>query len=173
MESRRDSKEGGKYGIESGQDKEKSNHSAESRRGSKERISNGNDVMSRRDCKERGVHTTETLPWCEAKDRSNYNTESPKVQDRDTRSGSSAMASSSRSGWSSMSPNLMLGNSNSGKFWALLVSWCCWGTKFCTALDLLAWCSAVISARLAKKYLADLRCFFSGVKRQRWWSASQ
>ncbi|XDV26756.1 hypothetical protein PO909_030391 [Leuciscus waleckii] len=110
MESRRNSKDGGKHGTESGQDKEKS---SESRRGSKERISNGSDVMSRRDCKDRGVHTTETLPWYEAKDRSNYNTESPKAQDKDTRSGSSAMVSSNRSGRSSMSPNIMLGNSNS------------------------------------------------------------
>ncbi|XP_048019631.1 neuronal tyrosine-phosphorylated phosphoinositide-3-kinase adapter 2 [Megalobrama amblycephala] len=113
LESQRDSKDGGKHGIESVQDKEKSNHSAESMRGSKERISNGSDVMSRWDCKDRGVHTTETLPWYEAKDRSNYNAESPKVQDKDTRTGSSAMASSSRSGRSSMSPNIILGNSNS------------------------------------------------------------
>ncbi|KAK7158649.1 hypothetical protein R3I94_005096 [Phoxinus phoxinus] len=110
MESRRNSKDGGKHGTESGQDKEKS---SEGRRGSKERISNGSDVMSRRDCKDRGVHTTETLPWYEAKDRSNYNTESPKAQDKDTRSGSSAMVSSNRSGRSSMSPNIMSGNSNS------------------------------------------------------------
>ncbi|XP_051985338.1 neuronal tyrosine-phosphorylated phosphoinositide-3-kinase adapter 2-like [Xyrauchen texanus] len=113
QEYRRDSKDGGKHGMESAQDKEKINHSADSRRGSKERISNGNDVVSRRNCKDRGVHTNEALPWYEGKDRSNCSTKSPKAHDRDTWSGSSTMAPSNRSGRSSMSPNIMLGNSNS------------------------------------------------------------
>ncbi|XP_016112625.1 neuronal tyrosine-phosphorylated phosphoinositide-3-kinase adapter 2 [Sinocyclocheilus grahami] len=119
LERQRD-KDGGKHVIESGKDKEKSNHSAESRRGSKERITNGNDVMSRWDCKDRGVHTNETLPRYNEKDKSNYSTESPKAQDKDARPGSSAMASSTRSGRSSMIPNIMLGNSNSGNFLAEL-----------------------------------------------------
>ncbi|XP_050951854.1 neuronal tyrosine-phosphorylated phosphoinositide-3-kinase adapter 2 isoform X2 [Labeo rohita] len=114
LESQRD-KDSGKHGIESGQDKEKSNHSAESRRGSKERITNGNDVMSKWDCKDKGVHTNETFPWYDEKDRSNYSTESPKAQDKDTRPGSSTIASSTRSGRSSMSPNIILGNSNSAE----------------------------------------------------------
>ncbi|XP_016385446.1 neuronal tyrosine-phosphorylated phosphoinositide-3-kinase adapter 2 [Sinocyclocheilus rhinocerous] len=119
LERQRD-KDGGKHVIESGKDKEKSNHSAESRRGSKERITNGNDVMSRWDCKDRGVHTNETLPRYDEKDKSNYSTESPKAQDKDARPGSSAMASSTWSGRSSMIPNIMLGNSNSGNFLAEL-----------------------------------------------------
>uniref|UniRef100_A0A671QQ83 Neuronal tyrosine-phosphorylated phosphoinositide-3-kinase adapter 2-like n=1 Tax=Sinocyclocheilus anshuiensis TaxID=1608454 RepID=A0A671QQ83_9TELE len=61
----------------------------------------------------KGVHTNETLPRYDEKDRSNYSTESPKAQDKDARPGSSAMASSTWSGRSSMIPNIMLGNSNS------------------------------------------------------------
>ncbi|XP_003197868.2 neuronal tyrosine-phosphorylated phosphoinositide-3-kinase adapter 2 isoform X1 [Danio rerio] len=103
LESRRNSKEGSKHSTESVQDKEKSNHSAESWWGSKERISNGNDV--RRECKDKGVRTSDP------KDRSNCSTESPKAQDK--RSGSSAMVASSWSaGRSSMSPNNVLGNSD-------------------------------------------------------------
>uniref|UniRef100_A0A673MNY3 Neuronal tyrosine-phosphorylated phosphoinositide-3-kinase adapter 2-like n=1 Tax=Sinocyclocheilus rhinocerous TaxID=307959 RepID=A0A673MNY3_9TELE len=60
-----------------------------------------------------GVHTNETLPRYDEKDKSNYSTESPKAQDKDARPGSSAMASSTWSGRSSMIPNIMLGNSNS------------------------------------------------------------
>ncbi|TRY74286.1 hypothetical protein DNTS_033098 [Danionella cerebrum] len=100
LESRRDSKDGSKQGIESSQDKERSHYSIENRRGSKERINNGNDMLIRRDCKERGVHKHEQ------KDRTNGTTESPKAQDKETRSG----YSSNRSGRSSMSPNPMLGN---------------------------------------------------------------
>ncbi|XP_073705287.1 neuronal tyrosine-phosphorylated phosphoinositide-3-kinase adapter 2 isoform X2 [Garra rufa] len=120
-------KDSGKHVIESGQDKEKSNHSAESRHGSKEKsnhsaesrhgskeiITNGNDVMSKWDCKDRGVHTNDTFPCYDEKDRNNYSTESPKAQDKDTRPGSSAMASSIRSGRSSMSQNTIVGSSNS------------------------------------------------------------
>ncbi|XP_059419915.1 neuronal tyrosine-phosphorylated phosphoinositide-3-kinase adapter 2 [Carassius carassius] len=119
LERQRD-KDGDKHVIESGKDKEKSNHSADTRRGSKERIINGNEVMSKWDCKDRGVQTNETLPWYDEKDRSNYSTESPKAQDKDARSGSSAMASTTRSGQSSTSPNIMLGNSNSGMLLAEL-----------------------------------------------------
>ncbi len=108
-------KDGGKYVIESGQDKEKNNYSTESRRRSKGRIMNGNDVISRWDCKEREEHTNGTLPWYDEKDRSNYSTESPNAKNKDTRPGSSAMASSTWSGRYSMCPNIMLGNSNSGK----------------------------------------------------------
>ncbi|XP_043110170.1 neuronal tyrosine-phosphorylated phosphoinositide-3-kinase adapter 2 isoform X2 [Puntigrus tetrazona] len=110
---RQGDKDGGKHVIEPGQNKEKSNHSTESMRGSKERIVNGNDIMSRWDCKEREVQTNGTLPWYDEKDRSNYSTESPKAQDKDTRHGSSAIVSSTRHGRSSMSPNIILGNSNS------------------------------------------------------------
>ncbi|XP_051990479.1 neuronal tyrosine-phosphorylated phosphoinositide-3-kinase adapter 2-like [Xyrauchen texanus] len=108
-ECQQDSKDGGKHDKESGKDKVKSNHSAESRQWTKERISSGNDVVTRRDCKDRGVHTNDALPWYEGKD----STESPKEHERDTRSGSSAMAPSNRSGRSSMSPRKMSGNSNS------------------------------------------------------------
>ncbi|XP_056596779.1 neuronal tyrosine-phosphorylated phosphoinositide-3-kinase adapter 2 [Triplophysa dalaica] len=90
LESRRDSKDSSRHGAESIQDKEKS-HGAEIR--GKERITNGSDLMSRRDCKDR------------------HSTESPKAHNRDTRSGSSVTASSSRSGRSSISS--MMGNSNS------------------------------------------------------------
>ncbi|KAL1280038.1 hypothetical protein QQF64_014638 [Cirrhinus molitorella] len=111
-------KDSGKHVIESGQDKEKSNHSAERRHGCKEMVTNSNDVMSKWDCKDGGVHTSDTFPYYDEKVRSDYSIELPKTQDTDTRPGSSAIASSIRSGRSSMSPNIILGSSNSETFLA-------------------------------------------------------
>ncbi|KAK2901206.1 hypothetical protein Q8A67_009321 [Cirrhinus molitorella] len=66
---------------------------------------------SGRKSKEPGeIHTSDTFPYYDEKVRSDYSIELPKTQDTDTRPGSSAIASSIRSGRSSMSPNIILGN---------------------------------------------------------------
>ncbi|XP_022534346.2 neuronal tyrosine-phosphorylated phosphoinositide-3-kinase adapter 2 [Astyanax mexicanus] len=101
LECRRNSKEGGRNGLDSRQG---SNYASDCGRDGKEWNGNGTDHANRRDCKDRGVHTTDALTRPESKDsKGSYSTESPKAHDRDARSN--------RPGRSPVSPTMPVGNS--------------------------------------------------------------